>query len=254
MNWSMRQNSNQEAIEFAKELKALFIESNSVELVILPSMGTIYSMAEVFKDSQIEVGGQTISQFKHGAYSGEYSIEALMDIGGKYVALGHWERRSHFGETEEIINEKLHLALENAIRPILCIGEKEKHGDIQDIDYQYVYLAIKRQIFNGIFNVRPKQLKEIVFAYTPRWAIGQSAAASRDHIHQVARLIRQILGELYEEQLVAGVQLVYGGTVSYENTKWITASKDIDGVLIGRFGSDPKQIMKIVNQLTRLEE
>jgi triosephosphate isomerase len=142
MNWSMRQNKNEEARFFAKELDKRLGEIENVEVVILPSMGTIYSISEELKESNIKIGAQTISQYQHGEYSGEYSIESLVDIGGKYVEIGHWERRLYFGETEEIINKKVHLALNNNIRPILCLGEKEKKVDIQEIDYHYIYIQL----------------------------------------------------------------------------------------------------------------
>jgi triosephosphate isomerase len=253
MNWSMRQNKNEEARFFAKELDKRLGEIENVEVVILPSMGTIYSISEELKESNIKIGAQTISQYQHGEYSGEYSIESLVDIGGKYVEIGHWERRLYFGETEEIINKKVHLALNNNIRPILCLGEKEKKVDIQEIDYHYIYIKLKRQIFNDLLDVNSEDFKNIVVAYTPQWAVGQSAAASRVHIHKVAKLIREILNEFYDEKFIREVQLVYGGTVSSQNAGWITSYEEIDGVLLGRFGSKPEQIIETIMEIEKVE-
>lgn len=249
MNWAMRQNKNQEAKEFARELDQLMGETRKCELVVLPSMGTIQTMAKELQNSTIKIGSQTISMYRSGEYSGEYSIESLIDIGGEYVEVGHWERRLYFNETEEVINKKVLLALKNKIRPILCVGEKEKKGDIQEVDYHTVYIEIKRQLFNGLLDVKEEEIKNVVIAYTPHWAVGQSAAAPRDHIHQVAEMIRSILAEFYESQTVAQVQVIYGGTVSVGNAKWITSSEAIDGVLLGRFGSRPQQFLETVQQI-----
>ncbi|MDN6161826.1 MAG: triose-phosphate isomerase [Tetragenococcus koreensis] len=221
MTWTMRQNKSLEARTYAKQLRKLLGEEQQIDLVLFPSMGTIYVAAEELKNSNIQVGAQTISSYQYGQYSGEYSIESLLDIGGKYIEIGHWERRMLFGETEAMINQKVLLALKNQVQPILCVGEQNKETDLQDMDYHKVYLEIKRQLFNGLLDVEKNELANIIIAYTPRWAVGQSLAAPRPHIHKVAKLIRKIVDELYGEKSSDNVRIIYGGTVSLENTNGI---------------------------------
>lgn len=246
MTWTMRQNKNQEARAYADQLKKFLGEEQQIDLVLFPSIGTMYVTAEELKNSNIQVGAQTISSYQYGQYSGEYSIESLLDIGGKYVEIGHWERRMLFGETETMINQKVLLALKNQAQLILCVGEQKKEADVQDMDYHKVYLEIKRQLFNGLLDIKESELANIIIAYTPRWAVGQSLAASKSHIHKVAELIRTIINELYGEKSSEKIRVIYGGTVSLENTEGIVESEAIDGVLLGRFGSDPKRLAEIV--------
>lgn len=241
MNWAMRQNKNQDAINFSKELINILKDSQQVEKVILPSMGTINSVAEVTKGTNISIGAQNIAPIDRGEMSGEYSIESLIDIGGKFVEIGHWERRLLFGETDELINQKVLLTLSKKLTPIICVGETEKEEDISD-----VLKSIEKQLFNALFEVTDNKLEDIVIAYTPYWAVGKSYASSYLHIHQIANGIRDILKKYFSPNDVEKIRIIYGGSVSPENTALMISDPVIDGVLVGRFGSEPERYAEIV--------
>ncbi|MHC5249377.1 triose-phosphate isomerase family protein [Enterococcus sp. LJL90] len=241
MSWAMRQNRNQDAVDFAKQLVDLLNENQEIEQIVFPSMGTITAVATVLKDSRIGLGSQNIASFAAGEYSGEYSIESLVDVDGQYVELGHWERRSMFGDTDELINKKLLLTLEAGLTPVLCIGEDEKIEDPNKL-----YSILKRQLFNDLQDAKEADVRRLVVAYTPHWAVGKTRASNAPHIHQVGQVIREILAEFYPAETVAAIRVIYGGSVSPENARLIVADDAIDGVLVGRFGSEPRRYAEVV--------
>lgn len=241
MSWAMRQNKTTDAVEFANELVDLLKNNQEIEQFVFPSMGTIPAVAAVLKDSTIGLGSQNIAPFATGEYSGEYSIESLIDVGGKYVELGHWERRIMFGDTDDLINQKLLLTLEKGLIPVLCIGEDQKIEDDAKL-----YSILKRQLFNDLQDAAEQDISRLVIAYTPHWAVGKTRASNSPHIHEVGHVIRRILTEFYSEETVNAIRIIYGGSVSPENTKLIVEDEAIDGVLVGRFGSKAERYAEIV--------
>ncbi len=242
MTWSMRQNIEKDAINFAEEIKKLLETENQVEKILFPSMGVLNPVANALSDSNIEVGAQNIAPFLHGEYSGEYSIESLIDINGKYVELGHWERRELFHESDELINQKLLLALNNSISVILCVGENAETENDQEI-----YSQIKRQLFNALLDVDTMELDKLIIGYTPKWSVGKTAAANAPHTYKVCSMIRSILKDLFPFCDISRIRIIYGGAVCPENTPLLIKSNNIDGVLVGRFGSEPSRYAEIVN-------
>lgn len=240
MSWAMRQNKNAEALEFSTHLVDLLQEKETVEQFIFPSMGTLAAVAPVLKDSVVGLGAQNIAPFSSGEYSGEYSIDSLIDIGGQYVELGHWERRKLFGDTDEWINKKLLLTLEKGLTPVLCVGEENR------LDASELRLVLKRQLFNDLLGIAESDISRIIIAYTPAWAVGKSRASNAPHIHQAGQMIRDILKEFYSVQEVEKIRIIYGGSVSPENTALIVQNEAIDGVFLGRFGSIPERYAEVV--------
>lgn len=248
MNWSMRQNTESDSIIFAEELKNLLENEKQVEKILFPSMGVLRPVANVLKGADIKVGAQNIAPFLHGEYSGEYSIESLVDISGQYVELGHWERREIFHESDDLINKKLLLAVDNNVSVILCVGEKEKTENEQE-----VYSQIKRQLFNAFLDVDTEKLNKLIVAYTPKWAVGKTAAANTPHVYKVCGMIRHMLSELFPSTDVSVIRIIYGGSVCPENTLLLVKSENIDGVLVGRFGSEPNRYAEIVKTIKKMK-
>lgn len=242
MSWAMQQNTQEKAQKFAQELLSLLKKENQVEKILFPSMGMIYPVAHVLKGTEIAIGAQNIAPVAHGFYSGEYSVESLVDIQGKYVELGHWERRKLFHETEEAINQKVRLALDKNVTPILCVGELAENGNVQMV-YDYIY----RQLWNDLYKVASQKSTEIIIAYTPMWAVGKSRASNVPHIHEVGTFIRQTIVEFFGEKAGNNVRIIYGGSVSPENARLIVRNENIDGVLVGRFGSEPARFAEVVH-------
>lgn len=244
MSWAMRQNREVEAVNFAEQLVELLGNDNSIEKVLLPSMGMLYPVSKILWNTNIHLGAQNISAYASGAHTGEYSIESLLDIKGDYVELGHWERRHYFNETDSTINQKLRLTFEKGLKPILCVGEVDHTEDFSEIE-SYLYL----QLFNDLYAVQKEDIKQLVIAYTPIWAVNKSKAASAPHIHQVCGIIRKVLTKLYDVSAAEKVRIIYGGAVSPENATLIVRNKDVDGVFVGRFGSNPVRYAEVVKEV-----
>ncbi|MEO1770381.1 triose-phosphate isomerase family protein [Candidatus Enterococcus ferrettii] len=251
MNWSMRQNHIKEAKEFAKQISAQ--KNTDIDVVILPSMGTIYPVHEVLKNTSVQLGAQNIAPVENGELTGEFSIESLIDMKGTFIELGHWERRYLFNETDNIINKKIKLALKNGVNVILCIGEQNKKDadnvidDLKDPNYEVdLEHELFLYIYNGLYCVKEKDLDKIVIAYTPAWAVGKSKAAGAPHIKMATSIIRKAIATIFGEAANEKVRIVYGGSVSPENSITMIKLAKLDGVLLGRFGSDSNRLQQIV--------
>lgn len=252
MNWSMRQNLCAEAEDYAGRIRDHELENQLVEIVLLPSMGTIHQVSKVLSGSLIEFGAQNMAVIDQGELSGEFSIQSLVDMQGKFVELGHWERRKLFNETDDTINKKVKLALSYEVSPIVCIGELEENeanNVIDDIKYPNYEAELKEElflrVFNSLYGVASDKLDKIVIAYTPAWAVGKTKAASAPHISRAVSIIRNSLKDMFGEK-AEDVRVVYGGTVSPENTRIMLSLADLDGVLLGRFGSKPERLHQTV--------
>lgn len=252
----MRQNHIEESKDFAKRISE---QKNAetdkdVDIVILPSMGTIFPVHEILKNTSVQLGSQNIAPIENGELSGEFSIESLLDMEGTFVELGHWERRKLYNETDDMINQKVKLALKKGINPILCVGELEKKDADNVIDEQRnpnYELELERElflrIFNGLYCVEQKDLDKIIIAYTPAWAVGKSKAAGAPHIKLATTLIRKAVAKIFGADANKKIRIVYGGSVSLENSITMIKKADLDGVLLGRFGSDSNRLNQIVD-------
>lgn len=213
-----------------------------------PGMGVLYPVAMILKDSEIGLGSQNIAPAANGAYTGEFSIESLKEMNGSYAEIGHIERRTIFNETDDMINQKVRLALDYGVTPVLCIGEVMKTDD-----YQEIKDLMKKQLFLDLFQIEGKKAEKIILAYEPAWAVGKTCAASAVHVQQVHGLIRECIKELYDRQTSEKIRIIYGGSVSQENVKLIVSDENVDGVFVGRFGHHPKQYASIVETVKKVK-
>ncbi|WP_152658489.1 triose-phosphate isomerase [Oceanobacillus sp. CFH 90083] len=240
-------NTIDKATELVKALADVTEDEKEVEKFVFPSLGVMYPVAQVLKGSEIAFGAQNISPYENGAYTGEVSIESIIDMGGTHIEIGHAERQSIFHETLDMIHLKTKLTLEKGLTPVLCIGERErldnKSGRKQ---------VLKEQILTSFGEVDAALIEKVILAYEPVWAIGQAEAADAAYVHQTHEIIREIVKEAYSAEAAEAIRIIYGGSVSKDNVYEITTHNDVDGVFIGRFGHDPanyKQILHIVKQV-----
>lgn len=241
-NWKMNL-VKEEAKSLLMDLKnqSDTIDSN-VQVIICPP--SIYSSeaADYLKGSSIKVGAQNCSSRDNGAFTGEVSAEMYSKIGVKYVILGHSERRLYDNETDSLINHKIHKALDNGLKPILCVGESldEREAD----KYKEV---ITNQVSRALFEIEDDQMSSIVIAYEPVWAIGTGKTASSEQAQEVHALIRSILTDLYGEEISNNTSILYGGSCKPENAKEIFSQKDVDGGLIGGASLKADSFIAIAN-------
>lgn len=245
----MYQNQIKEAQRFAKRISELTGQVEEVEQFMCPGMGVLYPVSVMIKHSKIGLGAQNMAPVAYGAYTGEFSIDSLLDMEGTYVELGHIERRTIFGESDDLINQKVLLALEKGVAPVLCIGELD-HSD----DYQEIKNLLMKQLFLALNQVPKDQAEKVILAYEPAWAVGKTLAASAVHVHAVHVAIRECLTTLYSHEIAQKMRIIYGGSVSQENVQLIVSNENVDGVFVGRFGHDPERYANIVKTVKMIKE
>lgn len=241
LSLKMYQTKMGETLSFIREASRRVEEVEGVDLFFCPSIGALWAVAFVLEESKIRLGTQNIGPVASGAYTGEFSIESLIEMGGGYVEIGHSERRLLFQESDEMIAQKIALTLSHGLTPVVCIGEKEK-----DLTPHARYQVLATQLFLALGFQEKGLVHQVIVAYEPVWAIGQTLAASSQHVHQAHQQIRQILGELLTPEIGEQIRIIYGGSVSQENVALLVAHPDVDGVFVGRFGHEPERYQAIV--------
>ena len=196
---------------------------------------------KLLKDSRIAVGAQNLHWEPKGAYTGEVSAQMLADLDVKYVIIGHSERRDYFNETDDIINKKLRAALDAGLRPILCVGEnltqRELGVTMEFITYQLKY---------ALAGVSPEEMRRIIIAYEPIWAIGTGRTATPEQASEVCAAIRGVLRKLYGARIARSTTIQYGGSMNESNASALLAQEDVDGGLIGTASLDPEKFLQII--------
>ncbi len=225
-NWKMHYGPT-EARDFVESILPQLAAITSVVRVLCPPAISIPVVHQVVSGSGIEVGAQNMYFEPQGAYTGEISPRMLQGLATS-VILGHSERRTSFGETDELINRKTLAAFQYNLRPIVCVGEH-----LEDRDAGRTERVLTTQVRGSLANLPADRLGELVVAYEPIWAIGTGRAAKPEDAYDAARLIRALLGEMYGAQAAERVRIQYGGSVTAANVADFAALSEIDGSLVG---------------------
>lgn len=225
-NWKMNMTVSQ-----AKELLGLLKEkcsSETVDVVFCPPYVDLGLAIEETKDFHIGIGAQNMHFEESGAYTGEVSPAMLKELGVEYVILGHSERREYFNETDEAINKKVKKAFEHGLTPIICCGETLTQRE-QGVEIDF----IRSQIKIALLDLSATQVKNLVIAYEPIWAIGTGKVATAAQAQEVCKAIRKVVEELYDCSTADAVRIQYGGSVNGKNAEELFNQQDIDGALVG---------------------
>ena len=226
-NWKMNLNGRQ-GIELAEALKAEFGDLEAVRLAVCPPFVYLKSVADALAGSAIAVGAQNMYTEPEGAYTGEVAGPMLLDVGCRYVILGHSERRHVLGEGDGVINAKVLRALEFGLEPILCLGEKleqREAGETEDV--------VAGQLRAALEGVSAEQMAEVTLAYEPVWAIGTGRTATRQQAEEVHGILRGLLAGIYSAELAERTIIQYGGSVKPENATDLMGMPNVDGALVG---------------------
>lgn len=239
-NWKMHK-TIKEAISFVKELiPHLTNEMHHVYLAV--PFTHIQPLSKECLNSSIIIGAQNMNDANSGAFTGEIAAKMLLDIGAKFVLLGHSERRHLFHEDNDFINRKVKRAVADGIQPILCIGETQS-----EYDAEKTHEVLKSQLTECLKELDEKQLKNLIIAYEPIWAIGTGHSATLEIAQAVHRFIREQLGEMFSEDFSKKIVIQYGGSVNIENAKNLLDQPDVDGLLIGGASLSLDTFCQIVN-------
>jgi triosephosphate isomerase len=199
---------------------------------------------ERVKEQGYAVAAQNCSNKKSGAYTGEVSVEMLKSIGIQYCIIGHSERREYYGETNQILSEKLNLCLEAGITPIFCCGEaleiREKGTENE---------FVRGQLEESLFHLSEDQLKNIIIAYEPIWAIGTGKTATAEQAQQMHAFLRSVLAGKWGQQVADEITILYGGSVKGSNAQELFSSPDVDGGLVGGASLNAPEFIQIIKAL-----
>ncbi len=197
-------------------------------MIVCPPFTSLETANELLKGSGIGLGAQNMYFEESGAFTGEISAAMLKSVGCEFVILGHSERRTIFGESDEVINKKVKKALASGLKPIFCIGET-----LEERESGVTFDAVKRQVVNGLAGVTEAEMDSVIIAYEPVWAIGTGKVATPDQAQEVHAFIRAELVKLFGAAVAEKTIIQYGGSVKPENAKELLGQPDIDGALVG---------------------
>ena len=242
-NWKCN-TSLQEGIELAKAVDtAVAMEGAKDVTVVLGTPFThLLKVVELVDGKRINVSAQNCAAEAKGAFTGEVSAAMVKSTGANYVILGHSERREYYGETSEILNKKVALALANGLTPIYCCGEALS---IRQAGTHNEY--VKQQLVETVFTLSPEDFKKIVIAYEPIWAIGTGVTASSDQAQDMHANIRSAIAAKFGTEIAEGTSILYGGSCNAKNAKELFANKDVDGGLIGGASLKAEDFIQIIN-------
>ncbi|MBR2895717.1 MAG: triose-phosphate isomerase [Oscillospiraceae bacterium] len=240
-NWKMNKTAS-ETKKFAEELKAIMPRAKWCETVVCVPYVNIPAALKAFKDMRVSIGAENVYFEKSGAYTGEVSAEMLKDLGVKYVIIGHSERRQYFGETDIIVNKKVHAALEAGLQPIICVGESLEQREM-NVTMELITLQVK----SALAGVSAEKVRKCVIAYEPIWAIGTGKTATAEQAGEVCTAIRAVIRGLYGARVARSITIQYGGSMNPSNAAELLAQGDVDGGLIGGAALKPEQFVEIIN-------
>src|SRR5712691_5531305 len=240
-NWKMNM-TQAEAVAFIKSLLLDLGDIADVDVVIIPPFTGIAKVTESLGKAQnIKVGAQNMHWERNGAFTGEISAALLRDLFVRYIVLGHSERRTLFGETDDIVNRKVRAAHEATLRPIVCVGETLAQRDKGNVEK-----ILSVQLRGSLAGLSEKELQETVIAYEPVWAIGTGRNATPEQAQEAHAFIRHTLGKMSDETTAERIRIQYGGSVKPENARELMSQADIDGALVGGASLDPRSFAQIV--------
>ena len=241
-NWKMNKNI-EEAISFINEFKILIKNFKNTEIVICAPYTALFEIKEHIKNTNIKLGAQNMYFEEKGPFTGEISPLMLKDT-CEYVILGHSERREVFNEDDSLINKKLIAALNNSLRPILCVGEnseQRKQGKTKEV--------VEAQLKNCLKGIDKNQILEMDIAYEPIWAISKGdpnhKAATAEDAEEGHKLVRDTLENIYDAKTAKNVRLIYGGSMKPENAKELLSMPNINGGLVGNASLDAKSFAEV---------
>jgi triosephosphate isomerase len=225
-NWKMNMTPS-EAVKLVEELKPLVVNDNVDVVYCVPAID-IVPVVEAVKGTNVQIGAENFYIEDKGAYTGEISAPMLVDAGVKYVIIGHSERRDYFKEDDAFLNKKVKKAIAAGLTPILCCGESLEQREL-GVTMDWIRLQIK----SDLAGVSADDVKNLVIAYEPIWAIGTGKTATSDQAEEVCKGIRDLIAEIYDAPTAEAVRIQYGGSMNAGNAAELLAKPNIDGGLIG---------------------
>ncbi len=238
-NWKMNK-TTQEAKELILALKPI-VEKAACDVVVCTPFTDLATAVFESQGSNISVGAQNVHYEKSGAYTGEISADMLKELGVSHVVVGHSERRQYFAETDETVNLRTKAALAAGLCAIVCVGESLEQRE-QGVTEELVRMQTKI----ALLGVTANEMKNVILAYEPVWAIGTGRTATAEQAEEVCASIRKVLAELYSQAVADGVTIQYGGSMNAQNAAELLGKTNVDGGLIGGASLKPSDFGEII--------
>lgn len=243
-NWKMHKTIN-EAVEFVAEVKRKIPSVEQVDSVVCAPALFLDRLVQETKGTELQIGAQTMHFEDSGAFTGEISPLALKDLGVQYVIIGHSERREMFAETDETVNKKVHAAFKHGLIPIVCVGET-----LEQREADQTKAVVEDQVKKALAGLTEEQVKDVVIAYEPIWAIGTGRTSSAEDANEVCAYIRSTIAGLFTKDAADQVRIQYGGSVKPTNIKDFLNQSDIDGALVGGASLDPQSYLQLLEAVS----
>jgi triosephosphate isomerase len=226
-NWKMNKTISESQELVSQILNGLGKNANC-EVIVCPPFTSLSEVHSLIKNTPVKLGAQNMYYEESGAFTGEISAAMLKSSGCEYVILGHSERRTIFNESDELINKKVKRALSKGLKPIFCVGEllaQREAGETMEV--------VRNQIEKGLEGISSEQMKNIIIAYEPVWAIGTGKTATPQQAQEVHAFIRELAAKEFSSSIAENLIIQYGGSVKPDNSAQLLSQKDIDGALVG---------------------
>jgi triosephosphate isomerase (TIM) len=241
-NWKMYKTVF-ETVTYIKEFRQLTQDVTGVEIVLAVPFTAVHAAAEAARNSNVGIGAQDVHWEAQGAFTGEISAAMLAEAGAEYVIIGHSERRTLFGDTDETVSRKLHAALAARLTPIVCIGETRAEREASR-----TFDVLRTQVDGSLRGVTADQLPQLVVAYEPVWAIGTGRHATPEQAAEAHAFVRDRLRDGWGVEAANQCQVIYGGSVKPDNIGDLIGQPDVDGALVGGASLDVQQFSAVVSQ------
>lgn len=256
-NWKMSIPHVKDAERIAKNIANAIVSISSVETFIAPSFNALHTIGQALAKTKVKLAGQNIHFHEKGAFTGETSILSLIDAGCEYVILGHSERRQIFGETDDIINLKVLKTIEKGLKPVLCIGETAK----ERADNRVMEVN-QNQLAGSLKNVSEKQLRDVIIAYEPIWAINNKflnpdveiKPATPQQAREAHEIVRDWIKKHYSNAAAENTLIIYGGSMKESNAAELLVIEDIDGGLVGGASLSAETFVPIIRLAEQLSD
>ncbi|MGE5463162.1 MAG: triose-phosphate isomerase [Syntrophothermus sp.] len=243
-NWKMNK-TVAEARDLVTTMSMPLGEIAGVEKVVCPPFISLMAIANLLESSSIGVGAQNMHWEEKGAFTGEVSANMIKEF-CRYVIIGHSERRTYFGETDETVNKKVKAALKAGLTPIVCVGET-----LDQYEAGQTGEVVRRQIKNGLTGIGSADVSKLIVAYEPVWAIGTGKASSGENANDVhQKVIRPALSDLFGDEGAESIRILYGGSVTAANVSEFFTYPDIDGALVGGASLKPDEFVAITKAIS----
>jgi triosephosphate isomerase len=241
-NWKMYK-TVAEAVAYVKEFRSLVSDMHGLDIVLAVPFTALHPVADAARSSNVAVGAQDLYWEPQGAFTGEVSGPMIREAGGEYVLIGHSERRTLFGETDESVRRKVGAAIAAGLVPIVCIGET-----LEEREQGETFAVLDRQIAKGLEGLTPAEVGALVMAYEPVWAIGTGRNATPEQAAEAHTHIRTRLQATFGAGSAEAVRLLYGGSVKPDNIEALATQPHVDGALVGGACLDVRSFLAIVSR------